>query len=112
MSAHTPGPWELREKWVFPAGSDDNIAHISESYLRNGETRDANARLIAAAPDGYQTACDVYLALLQLDGVWRIKNQEAYCKLRDYIAAASGRDVEEVQCDFEARAAAELWGPV
>jgi hypothetical protein len=67
MSAHTPGPWRkettrtlddapisfLRLDWAIRNGSDDNgavIAHIpmQDDLILQSE---ANARLIAAAPD-------------------------------------------------------------
>ena len=61
---HTPGPWAVRPHWsddskleVFPTRPDQDctvgawaeIAEVSEGG--DGETAEANARLIAAAPD-------------------------------------------------------------
>lgn len=48
---HTPGPWEFRGHWIWPVGSNDDIGRVSESYLRPGSEREANGRLIAAAPE-------------------------------------------------------------
>jgi hypothetical protein len=45
--------------------------------------------------------------LLQLpptSSLLRHTNQQTYCKLRDFIAKASGVDSEKVQTEFEARA--------
>jgi len=51
MSAHTPGPWVIsRDKGepvaVLPAGRDGEICQFATAYAS-----EANARLIAAAPD-------------------------------------------------------------
>ena len=58
MSAHTPGPWEVRQHsygdhrdadGIFPVGQILNI--VPCVYGRTLEQCDANARLIAAAPE-------------------------------------------------------------
>lgn len=62
MSAHTPGPWSLRKAWsedefeldVFPINQKCEYPFIPGSIARVDDSRDeaeANARLIAAAPD-------------------------------------------------------------
>ena len=61
MSAkHTPGPWRLYQGPLLYVEADNHVGPIAElrSRLDYGrmhplvaETRDANARLIAAAPD-------------------------------------------------------------
>ena len=63
MSKHTPGPWRVAESQVSPSpcfiqlwvrslgkdqSKDDAICGMAQF---NSEERDANARLIAAAPD-------------------------------------------------------------
>ncbi len=47
MTAHTPGPWEVEPKdgCVYKADSDRLIANVA-----GPSEREANARLIAAAP--------------------------------------------------------------
>ena len=70
MSQHTPGPW-------FHAGNGDiytvdastgKTADVACSYLRIDNKCDANARLIAAAPDllealqGLHCVCEIALA--------------------------------------------------
>lgn len=49
---------------------------------------------------------ETYLALLQhpLDA-WRFSNQSVLGRLRDFIAKTTDRDEEEVQNEFESRAA-------
>ncbi len=55
MSAHTPGPWgyDLPDNWIY--AFRENGTQIFVAQARNisvqSEVRDANARLIAAAPE-------------------------------------------------------------
>lgn len=56
MSAHTPGPWEVIGGAVYTAtehiGTAARIASMDREELRTKPVeRDANAHLIAAAPD-------------------------------------------------------------
>ena len=58
MSAHTPGPWEPRESktsnylWEIVATSKRGITYVIARLAKpNQGEREANARLIAAAPD-------------------------------------------------------------
>jgi hypothetical protein len=56
MSKHTPGPWEVnRGDGLFVAREDteSDLDAIAKIYYQGGEEL-ANARLIAAAPDGYE----------------------------------------------------------
>lgn len=46
---HTPGPWEYRENCIYPTSRQRCIARL-DWHIRD-EVDDANARLIAAAPD-------------------------------------------------------------
>lgn len=53
MSTHTPGPWAAQPHdlkcWTVVAGAGSSVAHVD---LRSEpEITEANARLIAAAPD-------------------------------------------------------------
>ncbi len=54
MNSHTPGPWR-RVGSTVQAGATDEGTHVmvSDSYFGHGdrEETEANARLIAAAPD-------------------------------------------------------------
>lgn len=51
---HTPGPWEVRPNYNSPRNAimcgGQRIAVIGETSLRDGDP-EANAHLIAAAPD-------------------------------------------------------------
>ena len=60
-TTHTPGPWkdEAGRVWADHEGGSQSIALVSmTSGIHDGlaeyERRDANARLIAAAPEIYQ----------------------------------------------------------
>jgi hypothetical protein len=62
MSKHTPGPWHLFERNHLCIESDTgNVALCN--LARNSE---ADARLIAAAPDGLEAA---HVALVELEAV-------------------------------------------
>lgn len=77
---HTPGPWTIGNPifsgpYYIMVGGHTEIARVSDApatssdyYIKNHDEREANARLIAAAPD--------LLAALQ-DFVWRGKDMEA-----------------------------------
>jgi len=67
MSKHTPGPWEIDTEWLF----DDQPmwrSVVSEWDSKNrrmsvsGHIGEANANLIAAAPDNYE--CNIELAAI------------------------------------------------
>lgn len=58
--AHTPGPWAFRPETSAIVGAThhvgenyayETIGHLSESIFIDASEREANARLIAAAPD-------------------------------------------------------------
>lgn len=55
MSKHTPGPWgfDLEDNWVysFRENGTQMLVAQARSISVTTEVRDANARLIAAAPD-------------------------------------------------------------
>lgn len=51
---HTPTPWELREKWIFPKGKDDDICMLSQSYQRSGNERYANGEFIVRAVNSHE----------------------------------------------------------
>lgn len=52
---HTPGPWEIHQRWPNYHGAEIRAGNISLADLRcNGHNErhgEANARLIAAAPE-------------------------------------------------------------
>lgn len=90
MNKHTPGPWYLagnlpgiRHKvHCHPSGHDWSVAHVC-----NGNNADANARLIAAAPE----LLDALLTLMEnaenVDGLGF--NMFAVTKARRAISKAT-----------------------
>jgi len=59
---HTPGPWQVAEKFncVDVRGVDGPyIANCNQSVAIDWRTKEANARLIAAAPDLYDAVAAV-----------------------------------------------------
>jgi hypothetical protein len=88
---HTPGPWRLRELAndtlaVYGKGEYDIV------FPKRGGPLDADARLIAAAPD-------LLAALKQIDGLARqaevyharLNASEAFAKVSDIARAALAR---------------------
>lgn len=65
------------------------------------------ALLVAAAPEGLRAAEDAYflLCLVPYATIFRVASDYTRARLRNYIAAATGRTEEDVQNDFEARTA-------
>lgn len=110
---HTPGPWkttgyDLPNVHVYGPGKYPAVVAYCPALVNAGgagttpDERVANARLIAAAPDGLNAAQFAYLALLKHDhDAWRVKNQGVYCALRDFIAKATGQTSEAVQDAYE-----------
>jgi hypothetical protein len=119
----TPGPWKassgefssLRQiVKVDCRGNDPNKDWIGNNidwlvvpediHIKSGTT-EADAILIASAPTGFSTAEETYIALLQMPhNAERMRLQPILCKLRDYIAEATGNDIEDVQNEYEERA--------
>lgn len=50
MTAHTPGPWSANLDWIYADADEERIARVVTPE-RHPEIGEANARLIAAAPD-------------------------------------------------------------
>ena len=101
-STHTPKPWhaefsEEEQCWqVVYSPSDDVIATVLTDTLTPYPDHDgeANAALIAAAPD-LLAACDIVLKNLELEKVedgkkWRSRNQYLIDKMSDAISKAKG----------------------
>ena len=80
MSAHTPGPWETsvndEGQWdVCAEGGGDMVADLADCP----ESAEANARLIAAAPD-LLAALKAVLATMATDHVAYFQTQRAIAK--------------------------------
>jgi len=88
-TTHTPGPWHLRERPNSGGGHfvEPGIATVHGS----GRIPDANARLIAAAPD-LLAALEMavrYLPSVQVDGI--VQDTAALKTAKDAIAKAKGK---------------------
>jgi len=66
-STHTPGPWIVPDGGIRPTVYTEDGQHIATLY-DCGDVMEANARLIAAAPDMY----DALKALFDEDGPVRV----------------------------------------
>lgn len=114
--SHTPGPWNRFGHWEPRKGSLETAPSLSVGSVHHTEPIcrvsgylhdvEANTNLIAAAPDGLQTAEETYLSLLlHPNDSWRTHNQHVYGTLRDFIAKATGREAKYIQDIYESRAA-------
>jgi len=61
MTKHTPGPWKLGPSLGEVRDDDDNV--LCDVYDDNDEQAEADAHLIAAAPD-LLAACEACMTLL------------------------------------------------
>ncbi len=92
MTNHTPGPWTPHEKgahpYLFVCGPSEPTEHGEESFLvayATGINAEANARLIAAAPD-LLNALQIVSELFQLGDTDIVRNA---------LAKATGPSVME-----------------
>jgi hypothetical protein len=99
MSKHTPGPWRVgnsfMESGVFSADGKTIVAltHGSARYYRRQEQiaeQDANARLIAAAPDLLEALMGLRLYVDPMMGGEEVDN--AIRAANAAIAKATGED--------------------
>jgi hypothetical protein len=86
MTQHTPGPWAVGRKfstfWII-TGYGKDVASVKLSRFVDNSTNEANARLIAAAPD--------LLECLQHAVNWFDQlNSNDYARYRAAIAKATG----------------------
>jgi hypothetical protein len=98
MSAHTPGPWYVGAQndglYIIdrqPSPSNDDPRHdadvelVATPFAARGATVEANARLIAAAPEMLEALKDVMERLVD-----RHEADESAVKARAAIAKATG----------------------
>lgn len=118
------GPWEVggphpsvsviecvEQATQYDPPAYDAVAILGEP--QNEEQREyalAVAHLIAAAPDGLELAERMYSWFLAIEPgmphyIVRIQSQGEMAALRDFIAKATGRTPQDVQDEFETRAA-------
>jgi hypothetical protein len=121
MSEYTEGPWNVCEPvgWM-PEGRHWTAEQMMEMWwvgkrpgvavaLIDGsvdgrQEAEANARLIAAAPELLAACEGAYLALFQSLPATRLRMQGELAALRDAIADARGENREEIQHAFEMKA--------
>jgi hypothetical protein len=90
MTAFTPGPWEFRAPMIHAVGGGERvgrIAQVSISY-KDTTTFDANAHLIAAAPELYEALTRINATgdvALDIDWIRRI-SRAALAKARGETA--------------------------
>ena len=92
-TTHTPGPWESIGARICTEGNDRErrvIARMEPFDLNKMAERDANARLIAAAPD-LLDACKAILTLLEQGQADTLTLEHDGAYLRESIAKAEGR---------------------
>ena len=77
MAEHTPGPWyqNISAKYPVFAGEAPNHVHIASIlHGASDSEREANLRLIAAAPD-LLYACQILIRLVELEVVGDTPNE-------------------------------------
>ena len=98
MSKHTPGPWVIRTAATYrsqveaidPKGRADVVARIT-APRKGAEASDANAHLIAAAPDMLE-ALEAVEAWWNAHGIEGDHRTDAFCTLaRTAIKKARGQ---------------------
>ena len=90
---HTPGPWKVMQGVVRPRVSTaDGSTTVAGNIcsLGNAEIGEANARLIAAAPD-LLAACKFIIWAVSTDGTSGVRFLEACNSARQAIAKAEGK---------------------
>ena|SRR5271157_4352064 len=89
--SYTPGPWEVRERWyIAKVGNSMSHAEVKcclEIPATAKDEHEANARLMAAAPDLLE-ACKAMVARLENDLLDTSLFDDVHAKLRDAIAKA------------------------
>jgi hypothetical protein len=102
MMTHTPGPWQARKAFVYSSKPHVQLAHCGANFtagvdgtrsISDGEA-EANARLIAAAPD-LLAALRCVVAAMDDNDMHSLRRPDA-CDveadaLRVLIAAAGGQ---------------------
>ena len=96
---HTPGPWMVtggaRMKFIEARIGGGMLQEVATCLICQEGDIEANARLIAAAPDLLAECEREYTELADIYNNWpgrnTAKGQMKMCRLRDLIAAATGR---------------------
>lgn len=106
MSEHSSFPPVIHSERISDAYRNHaDQFQVAVSFYSEGDA-EIGRRLIAAAPQMREALELAYVAMLATaQSVWRIKNQNTFCAVRDAICAATGREAEDVQTQFETVAA-------
>ena len=102
---HTPGPWRATLGRSQMSDPGTTIYHLGQwgvySDADSHGDPEADARLIAAAPELLAAVEQTYAELADISNEWpgrgTAKGQAKLVALRDVIAKATGRDAQEVQ---------------
>jgi hypothetical protein len=113
MSQHTPGPWEaelhaerpsLHEKrhWTIEAKILDRYGAVADTlnmdYCIDLEEEEANARLIAAAPDLWQSAVAAASIIDAIQATWNEHSPEHIrSQLRDLVSEVLAPAIAKAQ---------------
>lgn len=92
---HTPGPWTAHEETKYRRAEvthNERGDPIAEVFGPSADQRQANARLIAAAPEMLTALRDAENWLGELDAGPDTGAQALIAELRAAIAKAEGRD--------------------
>ncbi len=87
MAKHTPGPWECRK-----SRQEGMYQVVCGTFYVQGLMGEANARLIAAAPELLEALEELYWLVDERQRLGRFV--EIYDKAKAAIAAARGEDVD------------------
>lgn len=87
---HTPGPWQVGDTWAgvtrFVERLGQQPGYVAEARGSSPEERDANARLIAAAPELLAA-----LEVVRRSAAWSNLSLETQSLICAAIAKAEGR---------------------
>ena len=94
---HTPGPWRVAPRSDYPEHADINVDAGTRGYVAlcgkaGDEEAEANARLIAAAPELLEALREVVACyVVRINGKVDVRRAAALDRARAAIAMAEGR---------------------
>jgi len=96
MNRHTPGPWEIsgtEYQRSVRGGKGRLFCAIAANERYAAGEKDANVRLIVAAPDMYDVLeqCLIHMNAKKLAGLWKDHDERLLRKVRQVIDKAEGR---------------------
>ena len=87
LATHTPGPWGYSEGEIYRGNNPIASVIPSFGWFNKTAEDDANARLIAAAPEMYRVLSDI-LDTLEMSKGYGF--DEEYDKVREVLAKVEG----------------------